>query len=99
MKRTIGLLLAAIFAIGVWLPTDSTAQRRYEGITVYRARNNDFWSGRQRRYNNRRYRRTYGYRNYGQYRRTQVGNRRFRLVPRYYYWHGRRLRRMVRIYY
>lgn len=39
------------------------------------------------------------YRNYGQFRRTQVGNRRFRVVPRYYRMDGRRYIRYQRIYY
>lgn len=39
------------------------------------------------------------YRNYGQYRRTQVGNRRYRLVRRYYYIGGVRRYRLVRVYY
>jgi hypothetical protein len=42
---------------------------------------------------------TYGYRNYGQYRRTQVGNRRYRMVRRYYWNDGVRLSRLVRLYY
>ncbi len=42
---------------------------------------------------------SYGYRNYGQYRRTQVGNRRYRLVRRYYSNDGIRLSRWVRLYY
>ena len=46
-----------------------------------------------------RYRNTYGYRNYGQYRRTQVGNRRYRTVTRYYWDDGRRRTRLVRLYY
>jgi hypothetical protein len=41
----------------------------------------------------------HGYRNYGQYRRTQVGHRRYRLVKRYYWNDGVRLSRRVRIYY
>jgi hypothetical protein len=66
------------------------------------------WSGRQtdrrtdRRWNrdsNRRHRVTYGYRNYGQYRRTQVGNRRYRMVNRYTWQNGRRVTRRVRINY
>ncbi|HEX6125765.1 MAG TPA: hypothetical protein VFZ23_10385 [Pyrinomonadaceae bacterium] len=39
------------------------------------------------------------YRNYGQYRRSMVGNRRFRTVPRYYWRNGRRVIRYQRIYY
>ena len=49
------------------------------------------WQGRNRN--------TYGYRNYGQYRRTQVGNRRYRTVKRYYWNDGVRLSRLVRLYY
>ena len=41
----------------------------------------------------------HGYRNYGQYRRTQVGNRRSHLVRRYYMRDGVRLSRWVRINY
>lgn len=40
---------------------------------------------------------SWGYRNYGQYRRTQVGNRRYRYVRRYYWNDGTRLSRLVRI--
>ena len=39
------------------------------------------------------------YRNYGQFRRTQVGNRRYRMVRRYYWDDGRRYTRWVRVYY
>ena len=39
------------------------------------------------------------YRNYGQFRRTQVGNRRYRMVRRYYWDDGRRRTRFVRVYY
>jgi hypothetical protein len=41
----------------------------------------------------------YGYRNYGQYRRTQVGNRRYRTVRRYYWRDGRRVSIWRRIFY
>ncbi|HEX6279210.1 MAG TPA: hypothetical protein VFZ49_04265 [Pyrinomonadaceae bacterium] len=39
------------------------------------------------------------YKNYGQYRRTQVGNRRYRWERRYYYRDGRRRSRLIRIYF
>jgi hypothetical protein len=39
------------------------------------------------------------YRNYGQYRRSTVGNRRYRVVPRYYWYDGVRRVRYVRYYY
>jgi len=41
----------------------------------------------------------HGYRNYGQYRRTQVGNRRYRYVNRYYWNDGVRVSRRVRVYF
>jgi hypothetical protein len=59
------------------------------------------WQGRQGRGRGKHkgWKNTYGYRNYGQYRRTQVGNRRYRMVRRYYWNDGVRLSRLVRIYY
>ena len=39
------------------------------------------------------------YRNYGQYRRSVVGNRRYRVVPRYYWDDGIRRVRYTRVYY
>ncbi|MDM7921460.1 MAG: hypothetical protein QUS14_04095 [Pyrinomonadaceae bacterium] len=54
-----------------------------------------------RRWKKRKYRRGsyYGYKNYGQYRRSRVGNRRYRLERRYYWRDGIRLTRYIRIYY
>lgn len=83
------------------LPTDAAAQRRNRSWD----RGNEssrFWqddNGRHRRRYKGRNRYTYGYRNYGQYRRTQVGNRRYRTVRRYYWNDGVRLSRLVRLYY
>jgi hypothetical protein len=101
MKRMVGLLLAIVFAIGAWMPSEASAQRRFEKSRVYRTQDREYRRNRrdERRRRNRFYRNTYGYRNYGQYRRTQVGNRRFRWSRRYYYRNGRRLTRLVRIYY
>ena len=42
---------------------------------------------------------THGYRNYGQFRRTQVGNRRYRLAKRYRFIDGVRTLRWIRVYY
>ncbi len=58
-------------------------------------RNDRYWENRGRRRNGR----WYGYRNYGQYRRTQVGNRRYRTVRRPYYRNGRTYYRLTRIFY
>lgn len=52
-----------------------------------------------RDWNNGKKKANYGYKNYGQYRRTQVGNRRYRLVKRSYWDNGSRLTRLVRIFY
>ncbi len=41
----------------------------------------------------------HGYRNYGQYRKTQVGNRRYRTVRRSYWTNGTRIYHWVRVYY
>ena len=42
---------------------------------------------------------SYGYKNYGQYRKTQVGNRRSHLVKRTYWRNGERLTRLIRVFY
>ena len=52
-----------------------------------RYRRSGYWSGHRR------------YKNYGQYRRTQVGWRRYRMVPRYYWRDGRRYTTYRRVYY
>ena len=54
-----------------------------------------YWENRGRRRNGS----WYGYRNYGQYRRTQVGNRRYRMVRRSYWRDGRRISIWRRIFY
>ena len=46
-------------------------------------RTSRYWQ-RNTRYHHGTWRNTYGYRNYGQYRRTQVGNRRWTTTNRYY---------------
>jgi len=75
------------------LTTDNTilAQRRGRG-----GRRSGYWDDQRGRRRNGSYN---GYRNYGQYRRTQVGNRRYRTVRRSYWRDGRRYTRMIRIFY
>jgi hypothetical protein len=73
---------------------DRQRERRYRDSDRYRERRRS-WRMRNRS-RNRIY---YGYRNYGQYRRTQVGNRRFRWVRRPYWRNGVRVYRTMRIYY
>ena len=98
MKTRI-LILALIAAFTfVALPSsgyEASAQRSWRG--------NDrgyisSWSGRQWR-NKGKKKRHWGYKNYGQYRRTQVGNRRYRLERRYYWRDGYRYSRLIRIYF
>jgi len=60
-----------------------------------RSRNGGYWETRGRRRNGT----WYGYRNYGQYRRTQVGNRRYRTVRSYTWRDGRRVSIWRRIFY
>lgn len=95
------MLFATAFVI---LPSDSyaatdrskdrTAISEYTGTQVWRTDRRRRGRGKHRGWKN-----TYGYRNYGQYRRTQVGNRRYRLVRRPYWNGGVRRVRLVRVYY
>ena len=108
-QMTRKILILALLSVTTFfaLPADSYAQRQwrtrdrsYSRSTYSQDRWDNRWDNRRnRRHYNRRYRDTYGYRNYGQYRRTQVGNRRFRLVRQYYWNRGRRIPRWTRLYY
>ena len=104
MKRKI-LIFTMLFAMAfVVFPADSyaatdrsnerTAINEYSGTQVWRSDRRRRGRGRHRGWKN-----TRGYRNYGQYRRTQVGNRRYRLVRRSYWNDGIRRYRWVRVYY
>ncbi|MEO5858532.1 MAG: hypothetical protein ABIR33_06240 [Pyrinomonadaceae bacterium] len=98
MKRKLLILaLMAVFAF-VALPTFSSevsAQRSTRG------RDRDYNSYRgDRRWSKRGKKKSHwGYKNYGQYRRTQVGNRRYRMERRYYYRDGNRFSRLVRVFF
>jgi hypothetical protein len=103
MKRILTITIFSVLMIGMWLPSETAAQyrqyRTYQTRT-YQTRSERYSRSRDRdRWRSRRYRDTNGHRNYGQYRRTQVGNRRWRMQRQYYYRLGRRLNRMVRIYF
>lgn len=102
-------LMAAAWVI--FLPSPSAAfnsDNKYNSVTGLPAenlvlqqrrgrgnRNDRLWDNRGKRRNGK----YYGYKNYGQYRRTQVGNRRYRTVRRPYYRDGRRYYRWIRIFY
>ena len=98
MKTKILILtLMAAFTFTA-LPSNSyeaSAQRSWRGRD--RGYNSD-WGGRQWR-NRGKKKRYWGYKNYGQYRRTQVGNRRYRWERRYYYRDGNRYSRLIRIFF
>jgi len=101
MKRKLLIIVMMAATTFFWLPTDSnsvSAQGKSRSYGQDRGSRSGNWRSDQRR--GRRRSGTYnGYRNYGQYRRTQVGNRRYRMARRYYWNDGVRLSRYVRVYY
>lgn len=101
MKRTIVMLFLILVSLVLFASASVFAQGKHGNRGNHgnqgRLWDNDNDHGRHR-YRGRN-RITYGYRNYGQYRRTQVGNRRYRMARRYYWRDGIRLSRLVRVYY
>lgn len=100
-KRTtiFAIVLASIF---IGLPTEgfgATTTRTNTMITGGAGPQIKIRIGQPRRRRGGYYRDGRRYRNYGQYRRSMVGNRRYRLVPRYYWDDRRRRVRYVRYYY
>src|SRR4051812_18253347 len=101
MKRPSMILALLGLLVFVAIPAASSvsAQERYQRTYNQRDQNYDRNRDRHRRSDNddwnrnhRKY--THGYRNYGQYRRTQVGNRRYvNMRNSYYYRHHRRYTR------
>ena len=88
MKNTLKYFILTAAAFLILLPAASYTQGRGRG--------NQGWHSR-RSHGHKKW--NHGYKNYGQYRRTQVGNRRYRLVRRPYWRRGVRLTRWVRVYY
>src|SRR6478736_2987252 len=77
------LIMAMLFAMAInALPTDASAQRQYRSYDRSYQMSQYWQNNHERRRRWRQRQAYYGYRNYGQYRRTQVGNRRFNR----YYW-------------
>ena len=105
MKRKIVVFAMLIATTLFWIPADNTVSaQRGQNKSHKSDRGRNFpglWDDRQRgkKWNQGRKKDAHGYRNYGQYRRTQVGNRRYRLVKRSYWNDGIRLSRLVRVYY
>ena len=110
MTKKLGILLLLLATVVFWIPAEGSTPAGQPGKNKSHNKSNDrgdrgriatLWQGhpRRRRVNQRRNRDTHGYRNYGQYRRTQVGNRRYRLARRTFWRDGNRLTRLVRVYY
>ena len=111
MKRKIVVFVMLVATTFFWLPAESDTVFAQNGQNKSNG-NQKRSNGDQKRGNigiwqpgkhggnwNRGRKNTHGYKNYGQYRRTQVGNRRYRLTRRYYWQDGIRLSRFVRVYY
>ena len=96
MNRKLAVFALLIATTFFWLPADSnsvSAQEKGKGHN--RSNHSRVWQpGKHKGWKN-----THGYKNYGQYRRTQVGNRRYHLTKRYYWQDGTRLSRFMRVYY
>ena len=79
------MLLATLF---FWMPAENTVAAQQGHGNSHRKHDNN---GKKKS--------SHGYKNYGQYHKTQVGHRRYRTVKRYYWNDGVRLSRYVRVYY
>ena len=106
MRKKLSILVVLLATAAFWIPsegiTTSAQERRNRSYDRgLRVRSQPYVIGQPRRRRAIRYRNrtNYGYRNYGQYRRTQVGNRRYRMVNRSIWRNGTRQRRLVRFYY
>ncbi len=90
MKRKLTILALMLATMFFWMPA--------AGDNVS-AQNGNGKGNKAGNYGRSHKKNSYGYKNYGQYRRTQVGNRRYRLKRQYYTRDGNRLSRLVRIFY
>ena len=98
------IIVSMLFAMTIfWLPASNVVSaqsrqsvERRNGRGVQPNRQGRVWQGNRKRKSPKW---KHGYKNYGQYRRTQVGNRRYRSVRRSYWTNGTRVYRWVRIYY
>ena len=108
LKKITGLVLLAATWV-IFLPSQGAAFNSdkknnsisglsTENLVLQQRRgrgNGGLWQGNSRRRNGR----WYGYKNYGQYRRTQVGNRRYRTIRQTMWRNGRRITVTRRIIY
>lgn len=106
MIKKFSILLILLATIVFWVPAEASTLVDQPGKNKSNGRSYDRGDrsrgvigllGQRRRSGKNK--ETFGYRNYGQYRRTQVGNRRYRMVRRTYYRDGNRLTRLVRVFY
>jgi hypothetical protein len=90
-----------LFVLTLGMPLESLAGDRNSGRTSEFVKETTFEQGKNKGWNQGKSRKGpyRGYKNYGQYRSSQVGNRRYRWVRRPYYRNGIRLFRNIRIYY
>jgi hypothetical protein len=95
LKRTLAIFVV-VLSFGLIVPAGAAAADRDRGNNAGIDTNINWEQGKWGKRRNGPYRR---YKNYGQYRSSRVGNRRYRLVRRPYYRDGRRYIRVVRIYY
>ena len=93
MTKKLIIFAVMFLTLFFWLPSADSGSASAQN----KGRHSGNYYGGRRHRGHRKY--TYGYKNYGQYRRTQVGNRRFRTVRRYYWRDGIRLSRYIRVYY
>ena len=104
MRKKLSILLLMFATVVFWIPAEGSTPASQPGKNKSANRNDGerrptLWQGQPRRRRVHPNKNTHGYRNYGQYRRTQVGNRRYRLVRKPYWRDGSRLTRLVRVYY
>jgi Ni/Co efflux regulator RcnB len=95
-KTAMILTLLTVMIVGYAMP--ASAQNRGRQEKNWSSHNEDRRSNKESRKWAKKHP-SYGYKNYGQYRRTQVGNRRFRLARRVVMFNGVRTPRWVRVYY
>ena len=102
MKKKLIILTMLLATVFFWIPAENsvTAQDRHGRRSVNHGSNDRHSVWQQGKHKgNWRKKNSYGYKNYGQYRRTQVGNRRYRMVRRYSLIDGVRRLRWTRLYY
>lgn len=99
MKQKIAVLSLLIATTFFWLPSDSYSVSAQPGKSKVHKNKVGVGLWQPKKRGRGHYKPYRGYKNYGQWRRAHVGNRRFHLVKRYYWHDGRRLSRLIRIYY